>query len=358
MDASELLTPLDPHAPCGVDLEYDPTFLALQQAAVGKSEQQFGTTIIPAEAPDWREVEKLSLGLMQRTYDIRVIGFLTQAWTESRGLAGYAEGLNLVAEALARYWEEVHPQVVIDGDEDPMPRVNALSALGDVQGAGRRARSSRLLNSVHGQLSLRDAEAILDGGRTDSEAYPGGRARLLENLRQGWLARDPDLVAVSDALAALKRIQSIVVDRAGAAWSPDFQSIERTLQCVAQGLTDSVDDSAADDTAAAVLEADTQALSGAPTPHAAAAGNTRAASNARNWLDAEIHTRDEAAAMLVKVASYFETHEPSHPAPYLLRRVQQLVSLNFHDIVKNLAPQGLDQFEAWLPRDADGQPIR
>ena len=33
-------------APAGPDLSYDPEFLALEQAAQGKAEQQFGDTII------------------------------------------------------------------------------------------------------------------------------------------------------------------------------------------------------------------------------------------------------------------------------------------------------------------------
>ncbi|MOA70334.1 hypothetical protein D3C78_1991410 [compost metagenome] len=60
--------------------------------------------------------------------------------------------------------------------------------------------------------------------------------------------------------------------------------------------------------------------------------------------------------MLSKVSAYFEANEPGHPAPYLIRRTQQLIPLSFHDIIKNLAPQGLEQFEAWLPRDTESRP--
>jgi type VI secretion system protein ImpA len=56
--------------------------------------------------------------------------------------------------------------------------------------------------------------------------------------------------------------------------------------------------------------------------------------------------------MLSKVCAYFEANEPGHPAPYLIRRAQQLIPMSFHDIIRNLAPQGLEQFEAWLPREA------
>ena len=77
--------------------------------------------------------------------------------------------------------------------------------------------------------------------------------------------------------------------------------------------------------------------------------------NVVRWQEAQITSREEAAAMLAKVCAYFEAHEPSHPAPVLIRRVQQLIPLGFHEILRNLAPQGLEQFEAWIPRDAENR---
>src|SRR5690606_12533053 len=161
MEFADILTALDPRLPCGEDLEYDAEFLQLQQAAIERSEQQFGSTIIPAEPPDWREVERLARALLERTRDVRIMEYLTQAWTEVRGLRGYADGVTLVADTLERYWDAVHPRLDLDdGDHDPMPRINALASLGDHAGGARSARSSRLVNGVHGQLSLRDAESL------------------------------------------------------------------------------------------------------------------------------------------------------------------------------------------------------
>ena len=348
MEFADILTALDPRLPCGEDLEYDAEFLQLQQAAVERSEQQFGSTIIPAQPPDWREVEKLARALLERTRDVRIMGYLTQAWTEVRGLPGYADGLTLVADTLDRYWESVHPRLDSVGENDPMPRINALASLGDLAGCARSARSSRLVNGVHGQLSLRDAESLLDGSRSDPDFYPGGRARLVEHLRQAWLQQDADLLALAAAAQALGRIQSQVVSKLGQEWVPDYAGIERTLDVVMQVLGDG-------GTATVSQASVGDALADTPAPAPVAAAPVPAAPAAR-WQDAQIQSREEAAAMLAKVCAYFEVHEPSHPAPYLIRRAQQLIAMSFHDIMKNLAPQGLEQFEAWLPRDADGGP--
>lgn len=351
MEFADILNALNPQLPCGEDLEYDPEFLQLQQAAVERSEQQFGSTIIPAEPPDWREVERLARGLLGRTRDVRIMAYLTQAWTEVRGLRGYADGVTLIADTLERYWEAVHPRLDSEGDYDPMPRINALSSLGAHAGCARSVRSSRLVNGVHGQLSLRDAESLLDGTRSDSEFYPGGRARLVEHLRQSWLQQDGELVALVAADTALRRVQQLVSGKLGQEWAPDYTGMLRTFGVVAQTLGDSVGQAPssepADEAASAPAEVETMDSQRPETGKVATAAPLR-------WQDAQIQSRDEAAAMLAKVCAYFEVHEPSHPAPYLIRRAQQLISMSFHDIIKNLAPQGLEQFEAWLPKDADG----
>ena len=73
LDVDAWLSPLSEQAPCGADLEYDPAFLALEEAARGKPEQQFGDTLIPAQEPDWRAVDEQARALLGRTRDLRVL---------------------------------------------------------------------------------------------------------------------------------------------------------------------------------------------------------------------------------------------------------------------------------------------
>nr|WP_258129698.1 type VI secretion system protein TssA [Achromobacter anxifer] len=346
MEFADILNTLDSRLPCGEDLEYDADFLQLQQAAAGRDEQQFGSTIIAAQPPDWHEVERLARALLERTRDLRIIGLLTSAWTEIRGLPGYGDGLALAVDTLERYWEPLHPRLDSVGEDDPMPRMNALAAFGDMQGCARSLRSASLISGVHGQLTVRDTEALLDGSRQDADGYPGGRPRLVERLRQAWTQGDADVQALASAADALRRIQKLVTDKLGAAWAPDYAAILRTLDLVLDAARDPQSlrpNAAPADEARAVTEA--------PATQQAAS----AADHAARWQDATIRSRDEAVAMLAKVCAYFEANEPGHPAPYLIRRAQQLIPMSFHDIIRNLAPQGLEQFEAWLPRTEDNR---
>jgi len=70
LDIESLLAPLPGDGPCGANLEYDPAFQALQEAAAGKPERQYGGTIIPAEPPEWPAVREQALALAARTRDL------------------------------------------------------------------------------------------------------------------------------------------------------------------------------------------------------------------------------------------------------------------------------------------------
>lgn len=343
---ADLFTTFDAPSSCGENLEYSPEFLALQQAVAGKPEQQFGATIIPEQAPDWALIEREALQLCERTCDVRIVVLLTQAWTELKGLPGFAEGVELLASTLATQWDDVYPLLRADDEYDPMPRINALVALGDVQGAVRSVRSAALLKGMHGQVSVREAEALLDGSRAQSETYPGGRPRLVDALRHAHLLRAPELLAVSQSLQGLQAIEDAVALRIGSEWAPDFSGIRRTLGMIASAMD--VDADSADEPAQAPGDGPVPGAAGLPEPTGPGAAGVGPADVA--WRDVAIQSRGDALMALEQVCSYFERYEPSHPAPFLIRRAQQTIPLDFYEMLKNLAPQGLDQFEAWVPK--------
>ena len=165
IDTDTLLAPVDADNPCGDNLEYDADFLAMEQAATGKAEQQFGSTIIPEEAPDWVQVERLATSLLARTKDLRVMLYLTRAWTQLRGLPGYADGLTLIHQSMARYWDALQPPLEFDGEADPLFRINALADLGDKAALAASVRAAPLLKSAAGEISLTRRAAGLSVSR-------------------------------------------------------------------------------------------------------------------------------------------------------------------------------------------------
>jgi len=324
MTLETLLAPVDPAQPCGENLEYDADFQALEQACMGKAEQQFGSTIIPAEPADWNRVEKLAVTLLTRTKDLRVMVALTHAWTRRQGLEGYADGLSLIGQALALYWDELWPALTENGESDPFYRINALAGLGDKSALTATLRQSILLRSNGDELSVRDAQALLDGSKTECSGFPGGRARLVDELAR---AVQDDGGVMRQIEGRLNTIHNWLVDKLSESGAPEMDQLIKTAAIINQASRP-----AAAETPPAV-SADTSAPA---TPVVSGRGD---------WRSMEITSRADAQLMLEKVKYYFSQHEPSHPAPLMIDRVQRLIEQDFMAIIRDLAPDGVQQLE-------------
>ena len=331
MNIDALLAPVSSEKPCGENLEYDADYMAMSQASEGKAEQQFGDTIIPAEPADWNKVERLATGLLERTKDLRVMLALTHAWTHMKGLPGYANGLKLIQQALLLYWEPLYPLLEEYGERDPFYRINALAALGDKSELTAALRQAPLLRTAADQISLRDACSLLDGSKTEVADYPGGRPRLNDELARG---EQPGIEAIQQISERLQTIRETLTEQLGESGVPEMEQLQKMVNLVAGACQ------ATDLTALIPGNADDAAQAVADGPASAAAARAPA-----DWRNSEITSRAEAQLMLEKVKQYFSRYEPSHPAPLMIDRVQRVIELDFMEIIRDLAPDGVHQLE-------------
>jgi type VI secretion system protein ImpA len=330
MSIEALLAPINADNPCGENLEYDADFMAMEQACLGKAEQQFGNTIIPAQAADWVQVEQLATSLLTRTKDLRVMLALTRAWTQLKGLPGYAKGLQLIKQAVVLYWQSLYPALEFDGEQDPLFRINVLADLGDKSSLTQAMRQSMLLKSVTGEISLRDAYSLIDGSKTEFPDYPGGRTRLLDELAQGG---QPGIDAVLSSRETLETLCETLVAYLGESGLPQVTQLRKTLDAFCQFCQPQ-----------AVMESD--APQGQEmAAEAAEVSPVRATAPvvAQDWRRVALTNREDAKLMLEKVKQYFQQHESSHPAPLLIERVERLIEMDFMGIVRDLAPDSVNQ---------------
>ena len=319
-DVESLLSPLAGDAPCGADLEYDPAYLALQEAGRAKAEQQYGDTVIAAQEPDWAAVHEQALQMAQRTRDLRLAVWLARSGARVQGLPGAVGGLQLAHGLLARHWDHVHPQLDASDNNDPTARLNAFAPLVHA-GEGLADMRAAGLSGARGGLRVRDIELAL--GR--AEPLPGEAVPSEDGVLQGVaaaLAQLPELGAHMQAgLEAVKGIAGLLEQHA-ATQGPDFAPLHKLMQRVAEAgrraQGGSADEAAADDG---------QAASGGSV----AVGNIR--------------TREDAIRTLERVCDWIERNEPSNPAPLLIRRAKRLMTKNFLDIIRDLAPDGVGQVE-------------
>lgn len=329
MNIDEYLSPVTPERPCGDNLDYDAEFQAMEQAMQGRAEQQFGDTIIPAEPADWTKVEKLAASLLSRTKDLRIMLALTHAWTITRGLSGYADGLLLIQQALSLYWQQIYPLLDEFGETDAFYRINALAVLSDKSDLTSSLRNAVLLDNSGDVLTLRDAQALLDGSKTECANYPGGRSRLIEELvsrRQGGTE------AVLIIHQRLQTIRKILRSQLGESSVPEMDQLQKTISLVANACQDT-------DFSLFSLSREENTLSEPVSIY-----STKSLPPVE-WKNVQITSRAEAHLMLEKVRQYFVQHEPGHPAPLIIERVQGLIELDFIGIIRELAPDSIHQLE-------------
>jgi type VI secretion system protein ImpA len=329
MNIDDFLAPVSESQPCGENLEYDADFMAMEQAGKGKAEQQFGDTIIPAEPADWSRVEKLATSLLARTKDLRVMLALTHAWTRRRGLEGYADGLLLIERSITLWWRELYPLMIDDGEEDPFYRISALASLGDRSALSAALRQSVLLSAGSDVLTLRDALALLDGSRTECPEYPGGRPRLEEELARGG---QPGVEALQLIHQRLETLRQYLVEQLGQGGVPEMEEQQKIIGTVIALCQGNHSTAPSPEQTASQQVSEPTAAPVAPAPVA-------------DWRSVSLATRDDAQLMLEKVKQYFARHEPSHPAPLMIERVQRLIEKDFMDIIRDLAPDGVNQLE-------------
>lgn len=323
-----LLAQTEQEPPCGPDLEYDPAFLELEQAARGKPEQQFGETVIAAEEPAWADVGRRARALLSRTKDVRVAVLLARALVHSEGVTGLSAGLQLIQELLERFWDDIHPRLDPDDDNDPTMRLNALVPLADPETMLRDVRNAWFISSkVHGRISVRDVEVAL--GKAPPKA---GAQSFTEDQVEAILAEvaseDESLVqSVTDASQAAKSLYRLLVDKVGSSRATDLAPLSAILGSLEQVCASVVAASMQED---AAVQEDAAAEGAAP---------------AAKPISGEIRSRQDAIMMLDKVCTYLERNEPTNPAPLLIRRAKRLMTKNFVDILKDLAPDSVSQVE-------------
>ena len=316
LDFTALALPLGEADGGGLNVEYDPEFLELEEEALGKPEVQYGDTITQAIEPNWKRVMLLALPLLERSRDLRLAIWLTRAQLNLHGVSGLVAGLQLIHGLLEQCWEGLHPQLDPDDDHDPLLRINILAFLCEPSGLLRDLLGTPLISARSvGILSLRQIDlatteptgdlslAVIEGAL--AEADP--------------LALDATETALAQALALSVQIEQLLTEKVGVGRAIDLSSLATLLRRAGEVIR-----RPQLDVPAPVVTADAPALQPLPSR-------------------GEINSREDARQTLDRLCTYFQTHEPASPVPFLLQRAKKLIDKNFMELLQDLAPDGLAQ---------------
>ena len=340
IDIENLLQPISPGAPSGVNLEYDPAFLELQKKSLGTPEDGFSGQ--PAQPPKWELIHKEAESLLSRSRDITLILLLTRSLLNTHGFAGLKDGLTVMQGALLEFWDSIHPQLDPEDNLDPTERVNLLQELCDFD---RFLRPIALIPIVEsrsiGRFNFRDLQIATDRIPAPKDGSKIELTTVQAAFKDASSANlKLSLQTIRECGELLASIEDIVTRRVGVTQAPNLEAVRNLLKDVAhtfQSAAAGANVNLSDDDETVADSADESK----PTP-LASDSITVAGSPAH---PGGINNRQDVIATLDRICRYYAEQEPSSPIPLLLERAKRLVNLGFMDIIKDLAPAGLSEAE-------------
>lgn len=336
-----LLAPVSEAKVCGPYIEDDTELYTwyneLETAAKGKPEQVMGNAVISAVEPNWAKVQTLTLSLLSKTKDLRVAKYLTQSLLNKNSFNGLYDGLAFIYSLLNQYWDTVHPQLIIDGDDDPDYRINAVSELGSSEFISCVSNITLVASKSVGRFSLKDYRiatgAIKPINKEGTEAKED-----LSLINAAFLDVDIEelqgsRVAVAEASDVLVQIETLFDEKLPNISGPQIDALKNDLNYVLKTFDDVLSQRGG-----TVAQDEAQEI---PTPTGDGEMIQDQTHTNINAVMGAINSREDVIKQIDLICKYYEKNEPSSPVPLVLNRAKKLVTMDFMSIIKDMSPESL-----------------
>ena len=343
---ADMLKPLETEPVVGADLRSDfaPQSLyyrlrdarAEARAAERTADSdQSGEVAMPAE---WRTVRQLSTtALVDKTKDLEIAAWLTEALVRGDGLAGLAVGSNLMAGLVEAFWDQgLYPLADEDGD---VTRVAPVTGLNGEGGDGTLIQPLRKL-----AFFSRPSGEPVAFWQFDASVKLEGEGDANKNKQRVAAGVQPFTDMERDAKAA------------GAAW---FAGLRTRLRAALDGWTklgDVLDAKAGRDSpptgrVRGILQEMLDAcqryapVEVAEAPAVDEAGAEPAQENGEIGMSSasgpaapRVETREDMLRHLVRIADFFRRTEPHSPLAYTLDDAVRRGRLTWPDLLAEIVP--------------------
>lgn len=332
-DLLTLLEDVSPENPCGDYLEYDPAYLELGKNIQGKPEDPI--TGEKAQPPNWRDMQKASLAILQQSKDMQVAVYLLRALINLEGLLGFRDGLKLLHGLLEKYWDDLHPVLDPEDDLDPTTRVNILEELSNFDSVLWPLTLAALVDSkMVGRYSLRDYHLATDKAETPE----GATKPDVNSIRAAFMDVPEETVtasyqAINECIHLVQQMDAFVGEKVGIENGPDLSALSSLLKEMRYVFDQYAETGGGEGEEPA---GDEESAAGEP-----ASGNASRKASAVGGIG----SRQDVLRTLDLICKYYRENEPSSPVPILLERAKKLVTADFMQIVQNLLPDGMSQLE-------------
>ncbi len=332
----ELLQPIAGESPSGADLRYTPVYDNIREARREDDNLNQGAWQHDRKAADWQQVVRIATdAIKNRSKDLQIAAWLTEAWLHRDGFAGLQQGLILSRGLIETFWESLYPQLE-DGDSEL--RASPLDWIGTKLDA--TVRMVPISASGYGFYRYRESRTVQYEDQAKDNVAKKAREKALAEGKLAPEVFDKDFNDTPKAFyaGAEKNLDASIVEigKLGAICDekfkedgPTFGKLKTTLEEVRHVIhallqkkretdPDPVEETPVIEVAAPTpqgAEAGEQQIVGSAAPTALAGSLTFNVANS-----SESAARQALVAQVAGVAATLRLREPLSPAPYLLLR--------------------------------------
>ena len=341
LDVEALLAPLPGENPAGEDVRYAGLHDEIREARRAEDNLPQGDWQREAKAAQWPKVVELATtALANKSKDLQVAAWMSEAMVRLYGFVGLRDGLKVMRGLQERFWDRLHPEM--DG-EDMDARANVLSSLDKAlelplkslpltkSGSGTdysyiQWEESTKFDFPENMESL-DAEAYerLTQLKTRAEAeqrVTGEAWRKVKGASRRLFYEETYLV-LNECWQEFETLDRVMDEKFGRQ-TPGLGTLKKTLDDIRTLVEKLVKEKR-------LLEPD-------PVADTALSEATNGSAPTA-VITGPVQSREEALKRLAEVAHYFQRTEPHSPVSYLIQRAikwgQMPLELWLEDVIKD-----------------------
>ena len=321
LDFEALLAPISGDNPAGAWLRYAGDYDEINSLRPKADRDAFEAG---GQAGQWPAIEKLcSRKLREKSKDLSIASWLTEALVHQHGFAGMRDGIKLIHGLLEQYWDTVYP---LPDEGDLEVRGAPLQSLFE-RNAGVWLNETKL---TKGDIPNDDGgdpipvtynlwQAIVVNRSADHTHLQGGMEKATADSPTDYYKSV--LEDLGGAEAALDELKALMAQQFGDA-APGVTAVTDALRNC-KGRVATVLKSRGVDDVPDVGDETSDGTSGGGSESSGSGGGA-------------LRTREDAARRLREVAEFFRRTEPHSPVPYLIQRAIAWSQMSFEQLLGEL----------------------
>lgn len=334
LEVSQFLNPIAENDVCGEDLSFSNQFHAIKKAKTQDDPLlDLGDWVVEPKQADWVFVSNtIKQLLVEKTKDIRLLVWLSEAWGNLYGYTGIGYSLELTHRMLDQYWDEIYPKI----DDDDLDQ-----RLGILQG---------FVNQLPGlikQVPLTNSQPLYS--LVDYENFLHQQNKRLKNLEtEEDVGSSPDFELFNQSVKNMSQSMQLqsyqnfshitthwenfkkIVNDLMQLDAPSFAGIDSQIEDINKSLRKIYKV----DLGVSIAEQNIRAQSNTHIEESiVATGNTNSYNGPlfQPTQKSHIQHREQAMLVLAEIADYFEANEPHSPISYMLQKTIKWSKMPLHE---------------------------